>query len=141
MTIKEKIISLYYDEKLNNKTISIKLKVSTPYITKIIKADQRYIVEKERRKKETSLRKRQQNMECIKRKRQIAKNERLDGYMELQHIQASSELSGRRTINNRAFKKWNSSIYAFHSRTNEFRLKDEFKEKTSYAVPKKIKWD
>lgn len=141
MTIKEKIISLYYDEKLDNKTISIKLKVSTPYITKIIKADQRYIIEKERRKKETLLRKRRQNMECIKRKRQITKNERLDGYMELQHIQASSELSGRRTINNRAFKKWNSSIYAFHSRTNEFRLKDEFKEKTSYAVPKKIKWD
>lgn len=141
MTVKEKIISLYYDEKMSNKTISIKLKVSTPYITKIIKADQRYIKEKNRRKKETSIRKRQQNIECIKRKRQIVKNERLDGYMELQHIQASSELSGKRTINNRAFKKWNSSIYSYHSRTNEFRLKNEFKERTSYAVPKRIKWD
>lgn len=141
MTIKEKIIFLYYDERMNNKTISIKLKVSTQYITKIIKKDQRYISEKERRKKESSLRKKQQNMECIKRKRQIARNERLDGYMELQHIQASSELSGKRTINNRAFKKWNSSIYDYHGRTNEFRLKNEFKNKTSYAVPKKIKWD
>lgn len=141
MTVKEKIISLYYDEKMSNKTISIKLKVSTSYITKIIKADQRYITEKNRRKKETSIRKRQQNIECIKRKRKIARDERLDGYMELKHIQASRELSGRRTINNRAFKKWNSSIYDYHYRTNEFRLKNEFKEKTSYAVPKKIKWD
>lgn len=141
MTVKEKIISLYYDEKLNNKEISTKLKVSTPYITKIIKTDQRYNCEKQRRKKETSIRKKQQNIKCIKRKRQIEKNERLDGYMELQHIQASSELSGRRTINNRAFKKWNSSIYDYHGRTNEFRLKNEFKNKTSYAVPKKIKWD
>lgn len=141
MRVKEKIISLYYDKKMNNKTISIKLKVSTQYITKIIKTDQRYISEKERRKKETSIRKKQQNIKCIKRKREIAKNERLDGYMELQHIQASSELSGRRTINNKAFKKWNSSIYDYYNRAKEFRLKEEFKDRASYAVPKKIKWD
>ncbi len=141
ISVKEKIISLYYDEKLTSKSISIKLKVSCPYITKIIKADNRYIKEKERRKKETSIRKRKLNIECINRKRQLKKNERLDGYIELLHIQASNELSGRRTINNRAFKKWNSSIYGYHSRSNEFKLKDEFKNKTSYAVPKKIKWN
>lgn len=141
MTVKEKIILLYYDEKLNNKEISAKLKVSTPYITKIIKTDQRYNCEKVQRKKESSIRKKKKNMECIKRKREKEKNERLDGDMELKHIQASMELSEKRTINNRDFKKWNSSIYDYHGKTNEFRLKNEFINKTSYAVPKKIKWD
>lgn len=56
------------------------------------------------------------------------------------HNQASCELSQRRTINNRAFKKWNSSVYQYHNKTKEYRLKEEFKNKISYAVPKKIKW-
>ena len=59
----------------------------------------------------------------------------------MQHRQATSELSGRRTINNRAFKKWNTSIYEYHNRTKEFRVKEEFKNAMSYSVPKKIKWD
>ena len=141
MSIKEKIILLYYDKKMNNKSISIKLKVSTQYITKIIKTDHRYIDEKIRRKNETKLRKKKKNIECITRKRKILKNEKLDGFMELQHIQATAELSGRRTINTRAFRNWNSSIYKFHNKTKEYRLKEEFKDKSSYAVPKKIKWD
>lgn len=53
----------------------------------------------------------------------------------------SCEMSGRKTINNRAFRKWNSSIYEFYSRTKEYRIKKDFENKVSYAVPKKIKWD
>ena len=141
MNVKEKIILLYYDEKMNNKSISIKLKVSTQYITKIIKTDHRYIDEKIRRKNETKLRKKKKNIECITRKTKMLKNETLDGFMELQHIQATAELSGRRMINNRAFRNWNGSIYEFHNTTKEYQLKEEFKHKTSYCVPKKIKWN
>ena len=60
--------------------------------------------------------------------------------MEMQHFQATCELSGRRTINNRAFRNWNSSIYQFHNRSKEYRLKQDFKDRVSYAAPKKIKW-
>ena len=60
--------------------------------------------------------------------------------LELQHYQASCELSGRKTINNRAFRNWNSSIYKFHNRTSEYRVKEDMLNKVSYAVPKKIKW-
>lgn len=141
MNLKEKIIALYYDEKMSNKSISTRLKVSTQYITKIIKKDNRYIHEKERRKSESAERKKKKNIECINKRRKKLKDENLDDSMKLKHIQAAGELSGKHTINNRALKKWNSSIYDYHSKTNEFRLKEEFKNKTSYAMPKKIKWN
>ena len=60
--------------------------------------------------------------------------------LKAKHYQASCELSGRKTINNRAFRNWNSSIYRFHERTKEYRVKEELKDKISYAVPKRIKW-
>ena len=60
--------------------------------------------------------------------------------MKTKHYQASIELSGRKTISNRAFRNWNSSIYRFHKKTNEYRVKEEMLNKVSYAVPKKIKW-
>lgn len=143
MTKKEMIIISYYEEGLNTITISKNLNVSKQYVSKIIRTDSRYSDEKNKRKEESAIRQRQRNINCIKKNRDIKKamNERLNGSLEKDHRQATGELSGRRTINNRAFKKWNSSIYDYHSRTNEFRLKNEFKEKTSYAVPKKIKWD
>lgn len=59
----------------------------------------------------------------------------------MQHIQASMELSGRKTINNRAYRNWNSSIYEYHNKTKDYRVKKDYENKVSYAVPKKIKWD
>ena len=50
MTKKEKIIYLYYEKKLKEKVISKKIKVSTSYVTKIIKSDTKYKKEKQRRK-------------------------------------------------------------------------------------------
>lgn len=143
MTKKEKIIILYYEKGLNTISISKNLKVSKQYVSKIIKTDARYIEEKDKRKAESAMRQKQRTVNWNRNNRELQKIQKdsLDGFMELQHIQASGELSGRHSINNRAFKKWNSSIYEYHNRTNEFRVKKEFENKTSYAVPKKIKWD
>ena len=58
----------------------------------------------------------------------------------MQHYQASCELSIKKTINNRAFRNWNPSIYKFHNKTKEYRTKEEMADKLSYAVPKRIKW-
>ena len=74
--------------------------------------------------------------------RKVRKNNSINyEILKVQHNQASIELSGRKTINNRAFRNWNSSIYRFHERTKEYRVKEELKDKISYAIPKKIKWD
>lgn len=141
MAKKDEILHLYYEEKMKCKIISNKMNVSTAYITKVIKCDVRYLDEKNRRKKESAIKQKERNIECIRKNRIKQRNLRLDGIMEMQHIQASMELSGRKTINNRAYRNWNSSIYEYHKRTREYRVKEGMKDKVSYAVPKKIKWD
>ena len=141
MSKKDEILFLYYEKKEKAVLIAEKLEVSTAYITKVIKTDKRYSNEKEIRKQISIQNRKVQKREWIRNKRKVLKDLRLDGVMEMLHNQASSELSGGRTINNRAFKKWNSSIYKYHSKTKEFRVKPEIIHKTSYAVPKRIKWD
>ena len=69
-----------------------------------------------------------------KRAKEIAINEQLKH----EHIQASIELSGGKSINNREFRKWNSSAYEYNKNTNEYQLRKEII--TSFDVPKKIKW-
>lgn len=117
------------------------LDVSAAYITKIIKEDSRYAIEKENRKQIALETRKKGKREWIQKKRQVIREARLDGVMEMLHNQDCCELSGKHTINNHAFKKWNTSIYEYYSKTKEFRVKQEMKSKTSYAVPQKIKWD
>ena len=131
MTNKEQIISYFYEEKLNIIAISDKLNVSKQYVSKIIQNDLRYFEEKQRRIKVNKVERNKKKVIWNKNKRKKIREARLDGSMERQHNQASCELSG----------KWNSSIYKFHSKTKEFRIVDDIKNKVSYAVPKKIKWD
>lgn len=142
MTNKEKIIIFYYEKRLNTIEISDKLKISKQYVSKIVRTDTRYINERNRRKNESAIKQRNRNIDCIKKKRQKNKLERVqeDASLQKSHIQASIDMSGRRTINNRAFRNWNSSIYQYYERTKEYRIKDKFKNRVSYAVPKKIKW-
>lgn len=141
MTKKEQIILFYYEEKLNTIVISDKLNVSKQYVSKIIKTDPRYLEEKATRKQETKKRHNNQKVEYNKKRRNRIKNERLDAALDILHRQASFELSRGKTISNRAFRNWNSSIYKFHNRTKEYRIREDYKDKVSYAVPKKIKWN
>jgi len=140
MTKKEKIKTLYYEERLNIVIISEKLHISKQYVSKVIRNDTRYELEKKRRKDENAIKQKQRNIQCITNKRKRIKSEQIDAYVEMQHFQATTELSGRKTINNRAFRNWNPSIYQFHNRSKEYRVKQDFKDKVSYAVPKKVKW-
>lgn len=137
MSNKSEIIVLYYEHKLNIIEISNKLNVTKQYVSKIVKNDSRHINEKEQRKRQNKIKRREYQKEYKSKKRKENSNDILL-YL---HAQATAELSSRRTINNRAFKKWNSSIYGYYSKTKEFRIKEEFKNKVSYATPKKIKWE
>ena len=142
MTKKEKIIIFYYEQKLNTIAISNKLNVSKQYVSKILKTDIRYKEEKNRRKEINKIEQQNRKVKYNKKRRNINRenNEQIDAKLNLLHIQDSIELSSRRTIGNRAFRNWNPSIYKFHDRTKEYRLKEEMKDKVSYAVPKKINW-
>lgn len=138
MSKKHEIITLYFEKKMSAIEISKNINVTQSYITKIIKQDSRYDSEKQRRKNKTRKRHNKinrENMRKVRKETSIAYE-----VLKAQHYQASCELSGRKTINNRAFRNWNSSIYRFHERSKEYRVKEEMKDKISYAVPKKIKW-
>lgn len=138
----KRICGLYFESKLTFSEISKIVKISTSQVSRIIRKNENYITEKNERKKETKIRHIESARKIMQKKRNSQDKARNDekAVLDYLHNQASCELSQRRTINNRAFKKWNSSIYQYHNRTKEFRLKEEFKNKTSYSVPQKIKW-
>lgn len=140
MNNKEKIIFLYYIKKLNTIEISNKLKISKQYVSRIVRKDNRHSKEVLTRKDKNKLKQIERNKRCIMEKRKQDYNNRLNAIVELQHIQAVSELSGRKTINNHTYRNWNSSIYEFYDKTKEYRIKDEFKHNVPYSIPKKIKW-
>ena len=73
----------------------------------------------------------------INRNRKNKKQDDIYQHLQQMHQQASRELSGRRVINNQAFRKWNSSIYNYNKNTNAYHLKRGIV--TGFDTPKKIK--
>lgn len=141
MNNKEKIIDLFFDKKLLIVEIAGKLNITKQYVSKIVRQDFRYTQERENRKLKNKEKQKKRVKNYIYNKRKKERQERLNAMVEMQHIQASMELSGRNTINNRAYRNWNSSIYEYHNKTKDYRVKKDYEDKVSYAVPKKIKWD
>lgn len=137
------ICELYFQSKMSFSEISKRFEISVSQVSRIVRKNENYIYEKNKRIEETKIKRTELSKKLMRKKRNFQTKERKDekAILDYLHNQASAELSGRRTINNRAFRKWNSSIYEFQNRTKEFILKEEFKEKVSYAIPKKIKWD
>lgn len=138
---KNVILFLYFEKHLNIIKISTELNVSKQYVSKIVRKDKRHYEETLKRKKQNKEKQIERNKKCIQRKRMQDYENRLNAVVEQQHFQAITELSGGKYINNRAFRNWNTSIYEFNYRTKEYQLKKDFKSKTSYAIPQKIKWN
>jgi len=55
----------------------------------------------------------------------------------MQHNQATNELSGGKTINNRALRKWCAGAYNYNNDKNRFEFDNNIGR--SYAMPKNIK--
>lgn len=141
MSNKEKIIDLFFNKKLSIVEIAEKLNITKQYVSKIARQDLRYTQERENRKLKNKEKQKKRVKDYIYNKRKKERQERLNAMVEIQHIQASMELSGRNTINNRAYRNWNSGIYEYHNKTKDYRVTKDYEDKVSYAVPKKIKWD
>lgn len=124
-------------DKLKPSDIAKKLKISKSTITRYIKVDPRYKEEKKNRKLDNK----NKNIEFTKKYMKKKRKNSIDDYiiMKRQHEQASIELSGAGSnISNRAFKKWNSSVYKYDKRTQSYRLDN--KVIAGADVPKKINW-
>lgn len=137
MNNKEKIIELYYIQHLKVKEIENLLKVSSAYISKIIKNDSKYENEKLYRKELSSQNRKIAKNKFAKNKREQKKIEDNYSTVQSQHIQASRELSKRTHLTNENYRKWNYSAYNY----NPSKKRYEFDNKLcrSYDVPKYIK--
>ena len=90
---KKYILDKYYEEHEKPSVIAKELDVHPSYITKIIKADTRYIQEKEYRAKISKENRKISKREWIRNKRQNDADKELYEFVKQQHIQASKELS------------------------------------------------
>ena len=134
---KDKILRLFYTEHLEVKDIAGIIKVSSAYVTKIIKIDSRYEKEKNFRKEKSKEKRRLEQNNFIKQKRENKKIEDNYAFVQEQHKQASQELSKTRKFSDENYRKWNSSAYKY----NPSRKRYEFDEQLgrSYDVPKYVK--
>lgn len=135
--LKDKIISLFFLEHLRVCEISEKLNISSAYVTKVIKDDNRYISEKEYRKGVSKDRRKESQKNFAKTKRETKRIEDNYSFVQLQHEQATRELSKSGHLSNENYRKWNYSAYTYNPSKHRY----EFKEKLGRAsdVPKYIK--
>ena len=137
--MEKEILKKYFQDKMKQKDIANELNISKYRVSRVVTKDERYIKEKERRKKENRIKNRKQTKEYIKNER-IRKNDNFS-YEQLKqaHIQATIELSGgRKEISNRKFRDWNTSAYRYNQKSQSYKLRKEINAGSD--VPKKIKW-
>lgn len=138
MNNKETIESLYFEEKKNLTEISKILNVTVGYISKILKQNKDYMIEKERRKQENLTKRRNIQKDMIYSKR---KQKGIDlGYIELQnaHEQAAKELSKSSRIGTEALRKWCSSAYKYNPLKKRYEF-DAGSSAKSVDLPQYIK--
>lgn len=134
---KEMIIDLFYCKHLKVKEISEKLNVSSPYISKIIKEDSRYLQEKNFRKENSKVRRKLNQNNFIKKKREKQKIDDNYSAVQTQHIQASIELSKSKHLSNENYRRWNNSAYNYNPSKKRYEFDKNLGR--SADVPKYIK--
>jgi len=136
--VEEQVIYLYFTKKMLQKDISEKLNISKSTICRIIKKDERYIEEKDNRKRLNKIKHNKDIQRRVENKRKQASASDIQ-ILNRMHEQASLELSGgKRPMSNRAFRDWNSSAYKYNNKNKSYELR---KGITAGAdVPKRINW-
>lgn len=136
-TLKDNIIDLFYIEHLKVKDIAEKVNTSSAYVTKVVKKDNRYLQEKIYRKTISKDKRKIDQNNFIKNKREKQRIEDNYSIVQVQHEQASKELSKSKHLSNENYRKWNCSAYKY----NPSKKRYEFDEKLgrSIDVPKYIK--
>ena len=134
---KDKIIGMFFINHLSVKEIADSIGTSSAYITKIIKTDERYVMEKQYRKEKSKEKRKQDKNNFMKNKREQKRIDDNYSFVQAQHYQATRELSKSRHITNETYRKWNSSAYKY----NPLKKRYEFDEKLGRAsdIPKYIK--
>lgn len=132
------ILKLYFTDKLRVVDISKQLEISKSAVTQVLQQDEKYIYEKEVRKKQNKIKHNREIQKRVENKRKEKSSSDFQ-ILKIMHEQASLELSGgKKTISNRAYRDWNPSIYKYNEKCKCYMLKSGIK--VGADVPKKIKW-
>lgn len=138
MSNRNKILQLYFDEKLNQTEIAKILNISNNAVSKVLKADPKYQEEKNNRKQLNKIKRNKDIQRRVEKKRKQTNSSDIQ-IIKKMHEQASLELSGgTKPISNRAFRNWNSSVYKYNSRNQSYELKKGIN--AGADVPKRINW-
>ena len=130
----QKIIMLFYEEHKRPTDIAKELKVSKPYITKVIKKDERYIKEKEYRKNISKENHKACKRNYINKRRQT---EKLEYQAMIIQINKDNEyLSTKKEISDLAFVKWNRDMFRYDKNSSNLILRKGFK--FAFDVPKRV---
>ncbi|MBQ2917153.1 MAG: hypothetical protein IJE59_03135 [Clostridia bacterium] len=137
--MEQKILELYFIEKLKQKDIAEKLKISKYKVSRTVTKDFRYITEKEERKTKSKQKHSENTKRIVKRKREVLKfkNNLDDLVLKNMHNQASIELSKPKKLSNMAYRNWNKSAYTYNQKRRGFEFREELGR--SQDVPKFIK--
>ena len=113
------INELYFEEKKTLTEIAEVINTSVSYISKILRKNEKYNKEKEKRKNENLLKRRKIQKDLIYGKRKS--NIDIE-YIKLktQHEQASMELSKRSILGKDTLRKWCSSAYVYNKNKKRY---------------------
>ena len=134
---KDMIIELFFEQHLRVTGISKNIGTSSAYITKIIKADPRYIEEKKNRKEISKGNRKIAQNSFMKNKREQKRIDDQYLIVKAQHNQDVMELSKRGHMNNQTFRKWNSSAYNYNPSKHRYEFNEQFGRAAD--VPKYVK--
>ena len=116
------INNLYFEQNKNLTEIAKIINTSVSYISRVLKKDERYKIEKENRKNNNLLNRRKKQKDLIYRNR---KNNVDTDYISVQlgHINASKELSKYSTMDSQS--KWCGNAYKFDTKKNCYKFDTE----------------
>lgn len=120
----ETIKDLYFNKKNNLTEISEIVGTSISYISKILRNDKRYQIEKNKRKQENLLLRRKKQKKLIYSDRK-SKNDIDYINMKNQHDQDTRELSKHSVIGNDVLRKWCSSAYKYNKKRNRYEFDND----------------
>ena len=136
--MEEKVIYLYFIKKMLQKDIAKELNISRSTVCRVIRKDQRYMQEKENRKRLNKIKRYKDIQRRVEVKRKKVNTSDIQ-ILKKMHEQASLELSGgKKPISNRAFRDWNTSVYKYNNKNKCYEFKKGIN--TGADVPKRIKW-
>lgn len=130
----EEIIRLFYEEHKRPTDIAEELEVSKPYITKVIKKDERYDAEKRYRSNISKENHKACKRNYINKRRQTEKQEYQA--MIIQINKDNEYLSTKTQISDMDFAKWNRGMFQYDKNSSDLFLKRGFK--FAFDVPKRV---